>query len=86
MESISYFLNEVLNRKFSLKARKREMERVGRRTCQGFPEWSDLWGVKMEPIDDISIEELRELLDEYSNETYLYSKIISAERRRKRRN
>ena len=68
MESISYFLNEVLNRKFSLKARKREMERVGHRICQGFPEWSDFWGVKMKPIDDISIEELRELLDEYSNE------------------
>jgi len=72
MNSISYFLNEVLNRRFPLKVRKREMERIGRRTCQGFPEWSDLWGVKMKPIDDISIEELRVLLDEYSNEWMFY--------------
>lgn len=41
------------------------MDRVGRSFCDGFPEWSDVWGNRMRLIDDISLLELGELLSEY---------------------
>lgn len=65
MNAINFFLNEVLNKSYPIEERVGEMDRIGRKFCQGFPEWSDFWGNRLKPIDDISITELRELLSQY---------------------
>lgn len=62
-KAIHYFLNEVLNAQYPLDVRKQEMLRVGKKTCQGFPEWSDLYGSELKPIDDITYKELISLIE-----------------------
>lgn len=68
MGATKYFLTEVLSKSFPLEDRKREMKRLGSKLCQGFPEWSDMFGVTMKPIDEISTYELKELLEAYREE------------------
>lgn len=63
LEAIRYFLNEILNDDYLLIERKKEMIRVGKRFCQGFPEWSDYWGNVLKAIDDVSLQELKELIE-----------------------
>lgn len=64
VKAINYFLNEVLNKKYSMDIRKEEMLRQASKFCKGFPEWSDFWGNDLKPIDDISKNELKILLNE----------------------
>lgn len=64
LEAVSHFLTVILNGDCPLEDRKKEMLSVGSKFCQGFPEWSDFWGLEMKPIDDINKSELRELLNE----------------------
>lgn len=63
LNAVKFFLNETLNTKYSLEIRKEEMERVGKRWCSGHPEWSDIYGINLRPIDDISYTELLHLID-----------------------
>lgn len=64
LRSIKYFLEVILNKELPLEVRKEEMLRLGSKLCQGFPNWSDIYGVKLSPLDDTTKKELKELLSE----------------------
>ncbi|MGK4040891.1 hypothetical protein AB0Y20_01220 [Heyndrickxia oleronia] len=61
--AIQYFLNGVLNNSFPIQDRKLEMKRIGKNMCKGLPEWSDFFGVKLKPLDNVSYTELIELIE-----------------------
>ncbi|MCM3109918.1 hypothetical protein [Lederbergia lenta] len=67
LEAIKYFLENVLDDRHPLEERKGFMLHHGKKTCQGFPEWSDFYGVRLKPIDDISWEELDKLVSEITS-------------------
>lgn len=67
LKAIYYFLNAILNPEYPLEVRKKEMIRTGSR-LNGFPEWSDLWGNVLRPIDVCSLSELRLLVGEIDDE------------------
>lgn len=70
LQTIHYFLTEILNPKYPLESRKKELDRVFGK-LNGFPELSDIWGSELNAIDKISLRELRLLLDEYDNYTFV---------------
>ncbi|MFS0643756.1 hypothetical protein [Siminovitchia sp. 179-K 8D1 HS] len=70
LKTICYFLNVILNNKHSLEERKKELLRVAAK-LNGFPEFSDIWGTELRALDEVSLWELRILLNEYDESKIL---------------
>lgn len=65
LEAICFYLQNVWKEEVPLTFRVKEMMKDANRYANGHPEWSDIYGVAMKPIDDVSKRHLEPLVAEY---------------------
>lgn len=78
LKAVDYFMTEILIKDNTLHIRARELLSQFKYiaiTMGNFPEMSDIFGVNMSPIDDISYEELSDLLIEYCGDDSFITKL-----------
>ncbi|MEJ1518253.1 hypothetical protein R3O67_34300 [Bacillus cereus] len=62
--AIVTYLTEGWDEKASVEYRIEYMKKEAMKYAKGHPEWSDIYGHALAPIDDVGINELRCLIDE----------------------
>lgn len=71
LKAVQFYLTEVLVKSYPLEMRKKEFLRQFKHYKNfygGHPEFSDLWGIELDSLNDITMKELNGLLKQYEED------------------
>ncbi|MEK4907464.1 hypothetical protein [Niallia sp. FSL M8-0099] len=67
LKAIESYLFDGWDKEAPLQYKIDFMLEEAKKYCKGYPEWSDVYGNELKPLDDVSLKELKHLIKVYTN-------------------